>query len=215
MKKLMIIALAGISVLISCKKEKSTSMVVNVPNISMEILGPQVVSTTVGSSFVDNYGANFHNENGGVDFISSPTSSNLDLSTPGFYSITYSAKTKYGFKAQASRLVLVTSVSPAIDYSGTYMRLSNTQTITVTKQGTGLYKTDNIGGVAGDPNFIFDAYFGQIDDSTIVIPAQYNDIVGNYKGVGNVVITSADTTLQWTIDGDSYGTALRQFKKVP
>ena len=95
----------------SCKKEKSTTVVVPVPTISMEILGPPIVSLPIGGVFVDGYGANFHNENGGIDFIPTATKTNLDLGNAGFYSLTYSAKSQYGYVASANRLVLVSSAS--------------------------------------------------------------------------------------------------------
>jgi hypothetical protein len=215
MKKIIIIMFATTLVVSSCKKEKSTTIVVPVPTISMEILGPKVVSTTVGSSFVDSYGANFHNENGGIDFIANATSSNLDLNTPGFYNITYSAKTQYGYTAKASRLVLVTSISSSKDYSGIYARTANSQTVTIAKTGTGLYTTDNIGGVAGSPDYVFPVYFGLINDSVVVIPSQTGAAIGDFQGLGNgkLVITAVDTSFQWKLDGSAFGTSLRTFVK--
>lgn len=207
--------LATTLVVSSCKKEKSTTIVVPVPTISMEILGPKVISLSVGSSFVDSYGANFHNEDGGIDFIASPTSSNLDLSTPGFYSLTYLSKTKYGYMAKASRLVLVTSISPTKNYSGIYARTANSQTVTIAKTGTGLYTTDNIGGVAANPDYVFPVYFGLINDSVVVIPSQTGSVIGDFKSLGNgkLIITAIDTSFQWKLDGSAFGTSLRTFVK--
>src|SRR2546426_6221843 len=38
------------------------------------------------------------------------------FTTPGFYSATYSKRTQYGYNLSVSRLVLVTPVSPTLDY---------------------------------------------------------------------------------------------------
>ena len=215
MKKIAILIITTALIVSACKKDKSTTIVVPVPTISMEVLGPKVVSITIGSSFVDSYGANFHNETGGIDFIAAPTSSDLDLTTTGFYSLTYSAKSQYGYIAKASRLVLVTSISAAKNYSGKYARASNSQTVTITKTGPGLYTTDNIGGVAGNPDYVFPVYFGLINDSVVVIPSQTGSVIGDFKGLGNgkLVRTAVDTTFQWALDGTAFGNSLRVFKK--
>ena len=209
----MIATTLGVS---SCKKEKSTTIVVPVPTISMEILGPKVISLSAGSPFVDTYGANFHNEFGGIDFIPTATKTNLDLANVGFYSSTYTGKTQYGYTASANRLVLLSSASATEDFSGVYTRTSNSQTVTVTKEGPGLYKIDNVGGVPGNPSYIFDIYFGKINtDSTIVVPTQISPLDGgNIRcDTACIKIVGPDTILRWNVIGGGFGDQKRIFKK--
>jgi hypothetical protein len=183
----------------------------------MEVLGPQIVSISVGGSFVDTYGADYHNEYGEIEHISKASSSDLDLNNAGFYSMTYTAKSKYGYIAKANRLVLVSSASAAEDFSGVYTRTSNSQTVTVTKQGPGLYKIDNVGGVPNNSDFIFDVYFGKIDSSpTVVVPTQICPIDGSDLTCtsAQITISGQDTILQWKVDNSSnFGTSLRKFVK--
>ncbi len=218
MKKIAVIIFVSLLGVMACKKkDKNESFVVNVPDISMEVLGPQIISVSVGGSFVDTYGADYHNEYGGIEHVPNATSSDLDLNNPGFYAMTYSAKSKYGYIAKANRLVLVSSAPVAEDFSGVYARTSNSQTVTVTKEGPGLYKIDNVGGVANNPDFIFDVYFGKVDaSSTVAVPTQICPIDGSDLTCTNarLYVLGTDTILEWKVDNSSnFGTSLRKFIK--
>lgn len=218
MKKIAIVACTSILLVVACKKkEKNDSFVVSVPNISMEVLGPKIVSLSVGGSFVDTYGADYHNEYGGIEHIPTAISSDLDLTNAGFYSMTYSAKSYYGYIAKANRLVLVSSAPAAEDFSGVYKRNTNSQAVTVTKQGPGLYKIDNVGGVKNDPSYLFDVYFGKIDNtSKIVVPTQICPIDNTQLTCkdAKITIVGPDTILEWKVDNSSnFGSSLRKFIK--
>jgi surface protein with Ig-like domain len=213
MKQIIIAAFAGLLLVAACrKKDPNTTKVVKVPH--MELIGTAVYSTPVGSGGYSDPGASFTDENGTTTTLTTPTSSDVDLATPGFYSATYAKRTEYGYNVSVSRLILVTPVSPALDYSGVYARTSNGQTVTITKQGTGLYTTDNVGGVAGDDSYLFPIYFGMVNDSDIVVPTQPNPI-GDvlYCTNGKLRVAGPDTTIEWVVMGAGFGTALRQFVK--
>ncbi|MBS1636224.1 MAG: DUF5011 domain-containing protein [Bacteroidetes bacterium] len=212
MKNIVITALAGLVLITACKKKESTTKVVNVPK--MELIGTAVYSTPVGTGTYSDPGAKLIDENGNTTVLTTPTSSNVDLTTPGFYSATYSKRTEYGYNVSISRLVLVTPVSSAIDYSGVYTRTSNGQTMNVTKLGTGLYTTDNVGGVAGNTAYIFPVYFGMVNDTDIVVPDQPNPLGDDiYCTNSKLTVSGPDTTIQWVVMGAGFGTSLRKFIK--
>ncbi|MBI3518016.1 MAG: hypothetical protein HY062_01480 [Bacteroidetes bacterium] len=214
MKKIALIVLASILVIVACKKKDipGESKVVKVPKF--ELIGPTAFSTPAGPGSYSDPGVKFTDEQGVESIITTPTSSDVDLSVPGFYSLTYEKKTEYGYNLKASRLILVTPVSSTDDYSGIYARSSNSQTVTVTKIGTGLYTTDNVGGVAGNNAFVFDVYFGLVNDSDIVIPPQTGDAIGDFYGTnGKLRKNAVDTTLEWKLVGSAFGPSLRKFVK--
>jgi len=201
-----------ITAFFSCKKDEDMSTVVSVPKI--ELIGTAVYSTATGPGTYTDPGAILTDEDGNTSTLTTPTEGTVNLGTAGFYSVKYQVKTKYGYTVSAARLVLVTGVSPALDYSGMYYRTLNGQEVNITKLGTGLYKTDNVGGVADDPAFIYDVYFGQVDDSVLVVPDQPNALGGELYGTDSkVTVSGADTIIQWKVIGSGYGTSLRVFVK--
>lgn len=213
MKNIIMILFASILVFSGCKKKESTTMVVKVPKF--ELIGPTAFSTPAGpGSYVDP-GVTYTDEEGNVSILTEPTSSDVNLAAPGFYSCSYEKKTEHGYKLKASRLVLVTPVSPSDDHSGVYARTANSQTVTITKIGTGLYTTDNVGGVAGNDAYVFDVYFGLVDDTTVVVPSQPNLVGGGelYCTDGKLKVSGATTTLKWVVMGAGFGTATRTFVK--
>ena len=215
MKNYILITLfSSVLLTISCKKKEILeSTIVKVPTIAL--IGNPVFSTSAGGGTYSDPGAIVSDESAGQTInLSTPTETDIDLSTPGLYTAKYKYKTKYGFDLSASRLVLVTSVDPEEDLSGTYARASNGQEVNITKVGAGLYKTDNVGGVAGDDSFIYDVYFGLPDDSTLVLPAQITSKGEEIASEDAAIIRSgSDITLQWVVIGSAYGTALRKFIK--
>jgi hypothetical protein len=152
--------------------------------------------------------------------LSTPTTSDVDLTTNGFYSATYIKKTESGYNLKATRLVLITPVPAIEDYSGVYYRSTSSGDVpvNVTKVGTGLYKIDNVGGVPNNPSFIYDVYFGKLDNtSTITVPTQVCPLDGTDITCNNakLYVSGPDTIIEWKIDNPSnYNPlTLRQFKK--
>jgi len=148
--------------------------------------------------------------------LSAPVSNNVDLTTPGFYSVTWEFTNSNGvlsYTTQKSRLILVTPVDPADDISGVYTRTNGVE-VNVVKHGTGLYTTDNVGGVAGNDAYIFDVYFGVTGPTTIEVPDQPNPL-GGLVHCENATLTmdATDTTIKWVVIGSGFGTALRTFHR--
>ena len=195
------------------KKNEDPSLVVShIPR--MVILGAPIISTSVGGSLPAEAGANLFDEDGKSTFIASPSSNNVDLSKPGFYSSTYKVTTKYGYTPSASRLVLVSSANASTDLSGQYARSTNGQIINLTKKGPGLYVVDNIGGVKGSADFIFDVYIGFPTDLTVSVPTQSTplgdlrcDKASYSPGAGGI------DTLRWVVINPNFGTSVRTFIK--
>ena len=205
--------MAGAMFLASCKKEpESVSTVVNVSYPSLVLKGDQIISTSVGTGTYTDPGATGTDDITGASLALTPVTNSVDLTKPGFYSVKYTMKNSNGYITTKIRLVLVTPVSPAVDLSGTYARTSNGQTVTVTKKGTGLYTTNNIGGVAGRPEFIFDVYFGQTSDTTIAAPPQPSPLGGEVSiKNGKLTVSSADTLFSYTVLGTLFAENTRTF----
>ena len=217
MKKIIISIIAICCLFVACTKEvQNVSKVVTVVYPSITLNGSAIVSTGVGTGAYVDPGATGYDILTGSTKTLTPILNNVDLTTPGFYSVEYSDTNADGFYASVIRLVLVTGVSSATDLSGTYARQSNGQTVTVTKQGTGLYTTDNVGGVANNLAFIFPVYFGQISDTTIAVPVQPCGVGGtvycdNGSGGPCTLDTLAPITFAWVVHNGSFGTSLRVF----
>ncbi len=217
MKKALIIAGFLALSLYACKREDNVSKVVMISYPTITLNGNAVISVGVGTGSYTDPGAVGYDDVSHRTVNLKPVSNNVDLTTPGFYAVQYSMTNANGFVTRVSRLILVTPVSPLIDWSGTYKRVSNGQHVSITKQGTGLYLTNNIGGVAANPSFIFPIYIGQISDSVIQVPPQ-NDPVGGgtlFCTNGTFSLTPADTTFSYVIIGPSFGTSVRVFTHHP
>ena len=206
---LITIAFAG------CKKDDpdAVSKIVDVSYPIIVLNGEQVVSQPVGTGTYTDPGATGTDDITGATSALSPVVNTVDLTTPGFYSVKYTMKNANGYITNQIRLVLVTPVDPSVDLSGTYARTSNGQTVTVTKRGTGLYTTDNVGGVPGDPSYVFDVYFGQISDTEIQVPPQPNPLGGEVYCDEGTLDLNAPITYSYIVHGSGFGTATRTFEK--
>lgn len=176
--------------------------------------GDQFVSVPVSATgqYTD-AGAIGINDNDNSQTNLEPLTNDVDLTTPGFYTVIYEFRNTDGYTTTATRFILVTNVDASLDYSGDYVRTVNGQAMSVTKVATGLYKTDNVGGVAGIPDYVFDVYFGQIDDTTLSVPLQPTPLGNLYCVSSFIYPTSSDTTIKWGVRNPSFGTAVRTFVK--
>jgi hypothetical protein len=216
MKKVLIcIALVSIC-LSSCRKSADLSTVVAVGYPVITLNGNAIISTGIGTGVYVDPGATGHDNVTGANVTLTPKSNNVDLTKPGFYAVQYSMTNVNGYVTSATRLILVTPVSPSIDWSGTYKRISNNQHVTITKQGTGLYTTDNIGGVAGSASYIFPIYIGQVSDTTIQVPPQSSPLGGQVSCTnGTFQLAPSDTTFSYIVIGSGFGTSVRSFSHHP
>lgn len=215
MKKIIILfAAITLAVTISCKK-KSPDLVSKIVTASYPIItitGDQFVSIPVGGSFTD-LGATAKDTVLNEILTATSITNDIDPTTPGFYTVQYNFKNSNGYTAVGTRFVLVTNIDPLLDNSGEYFRTTNNAPMNVEKVATGLYKTDNVGGVPLPSAFAITVYFGQLDDSTLVVPAQPTDAGEMYCVNSKIIPTALDTTITWAVRNASFGTAQRTFIK--
>ena len=219
MKKILLLAALGIFVFFSCKKkanDPSQDVHVSVPIITLtgsQFYSIQVGGTlpTINATAVDTYSK-----------VSIPVvvdASTLDNSTPGLYQVNLTATNKYGFIGYSSVYVGVTSASPALDLSGWYERGGvPTKAAYITKLGTGLFMTSNVGGVdtVTQASALLSAVFVVTSNSTIDFGQQ--STADGLLTASNQVLTLAagDTTLSYILTGPSSTfspTAVRTFVK--
>jgi hypothetical protein len=132
---------------------------------------------------------------------------NVDVTHEGFYSVKYKAKNAYGYFSFINRVVLVTSVNPATDISGFYLRIGNNSPVNVTKVDRGLYWNDNIAGSTR-----IRAYMGFINDSTLEVTDQISQ-TGGEVSCDHVTfqMDASDTAYSWIVRAAGFGTAVRAF----
>lgn len=214
MKALLYLFLASAVMLTACTKKSEnvyTKMVTPVfPKLTMK--GDPVVTLSVGGTFTDP-GATGYDSLTNTTTQLTPTSNNVDPSTAGFYVVNYQTINLWGYRTLAARLVLVTSISPADDISGTYHRSGNNQVVNITKAGTGLYIVDNVGGVAGDPSYIFPYYIGFTDASDFEGPSQNTPLGALDLSNTSITRSGSTITLKWVVNNPGFGTSVRTFVK--
>ena len=175
--------------------------------------GDPVVSTGIGTGAYTDPGATAFDSIANSTTTLTPTSNNVDLTQVGFYAVSYDAKNTYGYRASATRLILVTQDDPADDISGTYARTSNGQVVHVEKKGTGLFTVDNPGGVAGDDSFISPYYIGFTDATHFEGPEQDSPNGSITLSNPKIVRSGSNITLSWVVLGAAFGTSTRTFVK--
>jgi hypothetical protein len=210
MRKIILCLMVVSTIFASCKKTKDVSKVYDANASKIELIGDPIYAPPAGTTNYTDPGATFTDDDGSKTTLTTPISL-PDLSTPGFYSVTYKTTSIHGYVRSATRLVLVTAVSASIDLSGNYKRSSNGQAVKVTKLGPGLYKTDNVGGVAGSPAFIFDVYFGQIGPNDLAVPEQSTPLGTLHCENAKVSQSGGKYSISWVVINPSFGTSLRTF----
>lgn len=218
MKKVFLLITGVCAVLLSSCEDETAGVTTRIvtptyPNIVFS--GEQVISTNVGSGAFTDPGAAAFDSITSTSTPLQPVSNDVDLTSPGFYSVQYEAENVYGYRSNAARLVLVTPVPAADDISGTYERIPNRQPVTLTKVGTGLYVIDNIGGVPGSPEYVFPVYVGLPGEAMMEAPPQFNPLGGTVSITdGQVERTGGTITFSYRVLGSGFGTAPRTFVKV-
>ncbi len=214
-KTIIVLAALLMTVAVACKKITTdpVSRIVTASYPVITIKGAQFVSMPVGGSFTDE-GATAEDTVLNEQLEPIEVTNDIDPSTPGFYTVQYKFKNSNGYTNVGTRFVLVTNIDAALDYTGTYYRTTNNSPMNVEKVAAGLYKTDNVGGVPLPSPFAITVYFGQLDDTTLVVPAQPTDAGEMYCTSSMIYPTPTDTTIQWVVRNASFGTALRKFVKT-
>ncbi|MBB6612246.1 DUF5011 domain-containing protein [Pontibacter sp. Tf4] len=164
--------------LAACEKDDETAHVSGVTTYAQfEINGDQYVSVVVGGEF---------NDPGvvareGETELPVTTTSNLDLTTPGVYDITYTAINSDNFPGSVTRTVAVLPApeQAGVDISGTYVRSGVTST--VTKLAPGFYLMPNVWG----PNLI-PSYILTTDGVNLTLPGNALSGFGPVEGSGTL-----------------------------
>jgi hypothetical protein len=210
--KIALIIVVAIFATVSCKKKtaEDVSEIVDVSYPEVTITGPQFVSIPIGGTFSDQGSSGKDAATGELSLQPMSVTNNIDATTPGFYTVAYTYKNKYGYITVGTRFVLVTDISPTQDISGVYLRGSS-GTANVTKIATGLYKTDNVGGVPlpASEDFRGTAYFGFTDSTTVELPVQNSPELGPVGArAGLYKSDSVSTTLSWIMTNGPFNTTV-------
>jgi hypothetical protein len=211
-KNFIYMALIASMAFASCAEEPAAvSETVKVEYPVITLLGAEYVSIPVGGSFTDSGATAFDGYTNETKKIE-PSQSGVDNTTPGMYPVIYEAKNKYGFSSQAVRWVAVTNVPSSEDIGGNYKR-TNGCPVTITKVANGIYKCDNMGGVPGVPEYLWDNYFVQMNDSTIDYPEQPGPFGPVSSKSEKLIKSGTAVTLKWIVIGAGFGTSVRTFNR--
>ncbi len=216
------VALLLISVA-ACKKittdKVSETIEVSAPTITLK--GAQYVSIKVGDPYTD-AGADVEDKKYGIrEGTYKADASGVDNTTPGLYPVVFRVTNNKGFESITTRFVAVTNIAATENVSGFYRRTGTNGPMNVTQVTRGIYKTDNVGGVAqagsnpvtANPSFLFDTYFVQLNDSSLLVPEQPWIAGDLYCTSAKLRKMATDTTIEWVVRNSSFGTALRVFSR--
>lgn len=186
MKYKLLLSLFGISVFLSCNKHdvRDDGVYVGISKIThyvvLTLKGENPMIVIQGEDFTDP-GITATESGSDVQYT---TTGSVDVNTPNFYTVTYSAVNKDGYSSSVSRTVVVLPAHeiPGTDLSGNYDYVgSSTYTAEVTKLAEGLYATDNCW--SGD--FIIPCQFICVDGANIIVPEQPSPY-GRLEGTGTL-----------------------------
>ena len=215
MKKIIIFSLLLLVAAASCKKnpgDPSNAYAVSYPTITLT--GAQYYSIAVNGALptitATAYDSIYHE----VCTVLLDLST-LDNTTPGLYAVTASAKNKYGMVSNKTVYVGVTSEPSTLDISGTYLRLATaTRVANITKVATGMFQTDNVGGVdiVTQAGSVVSAVFVVTSDTTIDFGSQLTS-AGTLTASSETLSLATPVTLNYAINLSGFGTSVRTFVK--
>ena len=213
MKKIIILSFAAVIAIAGCKKQHTTiSNVVTASYPKVTITGSPYVSIPVGGTFVPPNATAYDSFYRETESVVKNLGS-LDNTTPGLYVIAYTAKNKYGFEGSSYVYVAVTNVSDTLDLTGLYYRGSNPAYIT--KVGTGLFITSNVGGddSVTQASSIIPAVFAVTSNASFDFGTQQTS-AGTLTASQEILsMVPGDTTLSYAINLSGFGTQVRSFTK--
>ncbi len=211
MKKLLVIPFLAVLMLGACKKnDNSVSTLVTYSTPTITLTGQSFYSINVGGSLPSISATaydSFYKESYPVVI----DQSTLDNTVPGLNIVYVKSSNKYGMIATQGVYVAVTDISPLIDLTGNYKRVSNNAPVVVTKLANGLYQTDNVSGALSGGQT---AYFVQTDDTTIVLPLQTTGFGDTYGTNAKIHMLVGDTAYQYVLNPSStFAPSTRVFQK--
>lgn len=215
MKKYSVFIFTIFILLTSCKKDKiiSTADQVGISKVTyfpiLTMKGDNIMVVEKGGTFTDP-GVTAKAGESDVPVTSTGT---VNTSTPGIYTINYSATNKDGFSASLRRTVAVYSTAAdaaAHDLSGDYARTSNGSVASWTKLAPGVYKVFNPGGAPGTNLTVIVFNPSGYD---IFIPEQVSSD-GSITSSSNESYTNGSPAqYSWKVINPGYGTGQRTFIK--
>ncbi|MND44860.1 hypothetical protein D3C80_357090 [compost metagenome] len=200
---------------LSCKKYDTTypegyvgtSKITQYPILTLN--GDRYMAFVNGGTFVDP-GAT---AKAGDQDVPVTVTGSVDSSTPGVYTLTYSAVNSDGFSASVNRTVIIATVDASAennDFSGNYARNTNGSVAVWTRIAPGVYTVFNPGGAPGTNLTVV------VVNSTgteIEIPEQAASDGSPTSSSDEVYSLGPPATYKWVILNPGYGTALRTFIK--
>ncbi len=172
-------------IMISCNKDKESEgkySITYYPEI--EIIGDKVLSIVKDEEYEDE-GVIVTEQGVEIDWTSS---GEVDITTPGMYTITYTAVNQEGFSKSETRTVFVIPepvVEGSASIAGVYARAANGRLSTVTSVAPGVYyMTDGWGSASSGGNpLAVPCYLMCTDGENIDMPV-YPTVFGGMTGFG-------------------------------
>ena len=195
---------------IACEQDDTTEGISRITYYAdMQIIGDKTMVITEGDSFTDP-GVNAIVNGESVDYSVEGT---VNSNKPGVYKLTYININTEGFKASATRAVIVLSSAPSkYSLEGNWKR-NNGSPVEVVKISDREYTHSNAGGVVG-PNQIRITFYN-VDDTLLYIPYQENtsETGISVESVSGTIVDNDN--FNWVLNASSfYGALLRVFTRV-
>jgi hypothetical protein len=189
----------------------------------IQINGDDFVIVAVGTSYTD--------ESAVVTVNGAPipfeTTSDVDASEVGAYTVTYTAQNDDGVSASKTRTVIVVDEDALLDdLSGTYQRGTGTPMSVWAKDADRLYmyRSNNPGGVPNNPPFNVPFVIYNVAPGIVVVPlqtspplapfsAQAGSVGGDPQIPFNVGAAVGSVAYSWFMNGPNFGAVARTFVK--
>ncbi|WP_090468825.1 immunoglobulin-like domain-containing protein [Mucilaginibacter sp. OK268] len=214
---LVMLAIPVMLLLTACNKDNfnyksgyvGSSKITTYPTIT--VTGDDYLIVKTGAAFTDP-GATAKAGTADIKVVAT----SISTSTPGVYTITYTATNVDGFSATASRHVIVYTTdasAQANDFSGTYARTSNGQIATWTKLAPGVYSVLNPGGAVGATLSVI--VFNNTGNKVFIPQQSANDGSPTSSAQESSTAGPGGTLAQYSmvIVNPGYGAAVRTFVK--
>ena len=227
MKKIIAFGFFAVAAIAACRKTEDTKSLAYSPSYPVVTITSDTFYTIqVGGALPANVAATAYDTfyKKSLDSMVVIDYSAVDITTPGLYKVTASAKNQIGYVCYAYAYInVVSSVSTLVNFAGRYMQTTNGDTVWVTSKMSqaggiipGFYSVNNVAGVHSSydsVNYITPAFFAQQSNSQITMPTQITSL-GNVTGAGAwCIVASADTAFGYQVINADFGPSFRTFKR--
>jgi hypothetical protein len=214
---LYIVAISSCFLLFGCAKEEDIistdtqfghSRITFFPVLTLK--GEKYVTVPVGGTYTE---AGSTATEGSAS-ITPATSGSVNTTTPGVYTLTYTATNKDGFAVNDTRTVAVYSTdatAAANDLSGNYLRAATGVTANWTKLAPGVYLIANPGGAATGASLKVIAF--NPTGFNVVIPSQISSDGNVSSSTDFTYINGSKPSYSLVFNNPGYGPAVRTFVK--